>query len=404
MASTEPKPFPPHLNSVRDWIRQVFFGICMGAADIVPGISGGSMALILGIYEDLIFAVKSLGSKEVFSLLALKFKTFSKAVSWDFILGLLIGIFLSLATLSQTIQFILGHEVYRIYLYALFNGLILASVFVCRKQIKQWKGRYLWAAAFGAVATFLVTGTGTEPVYDGPQFDVWISSEKINLVEGKVIGNYDPGTKRVLNISESTLAAMLAKGYVQQDAEVFNREMNVTGRVGDFVKPQAAGRISFWLIACGAIGVCAMLLPGVSGSYLLTILGVYPLVIGAIADFVHGLELDAFVILMNVGVGIIFGALLFSRGIAWLLRHYHATTLTMLIGFMIGALRTVWPFWSYEYLLDPLKLEKGPQLHLLEPYIPSLFMPVLWISVLVAIGGFVLVYALERFASRMNNR
>ena len=128
----------PHLRSIREWIRQIFFGMCMGAADLVPGISGGTMALILGFYEDFIFSIKSLGSREAFSIFSLQFKRFNKAVSWDFLLGLLTGVVLSFALFSQLIQTLLGDPPSRSYLYATFIGMILASVMICYSRIKNW--------------------------------------------------------------------------------------------------------------------------------------------------------------------------------------------------------------------------------------------------------------------------
>ncbi|NGX43735.1 MAG: hypothetical protein K940chlam7_02035 [Chlamydiae bacterium] len=371
----------------------------MGAADIVPGISGGSMALILGFYEEFIFAVRSLASKEIFSLFTFQFKTFSKYVSWDFLLALVIGIIFSLGTLSQGIQIVLGDEVFRIYLYSLFIGMIFASVIICRRHIKLWNNRYLWGVGFGAMITFFLTGVRVEPTSNGPLFDVVVHAEEVNNGEGKEIRNYDEKTQMLSNVSESQLSGMLAKDFVQKDTIAYNQKTHRTGYVGDFVKPQEPILIQPWLICCGMIAINAMLLPGISGSYLLVILGAYPLVIGALADFTKGLEFDAFVILANVAVGIVIGALLFSRVIAWLLRHYHTATLTLLIGFMIGGLRTLWPFWSYEYILNPLKLEKGPQLELFEPYIPSVFMPTLWFAILAAIVGAILVFSLEKFAT-----
>lgn len=396
-----PPTLRPHLKSFKDWIRQIFFGICIGAADIVPGVSGGTMALILGIYEDLIFAVKSLGTKDVLFVFLLKFKRFHQRVCWDFILALLFGIALSLATLSQTIHSILGHEVYRVYLFSLFVGMILSSVVFCLKHIKDWSPELWWAVGVGAVVTFLLTGTRTEPVVNGPVFDVKVPKELISGSDQRQIKNYDPEVGILFGVSRSTLSAMYAKGYITSSTQVYHHGLEEAGTVEEFVVPEKPGWINFWLITCGAIVISAMLLPGISGSYLLTILGAYPLAIAALADFVRGFpafDNEAFTVLANLGIGIVIGALIFSRIIGWLLKHYHAITLAALVGFMVGALRTVWPFWSYYYLVDPLRLDKGPQLHVFEPYLPSIWSASTWYAMYVGVLGFVLVLVLERVA------
>lgn len=394
----------PRLTSLRDWLLQIFFGLCIGAADLIPGISGGSMALILGIYEKLIYSVKSLGTKDALSLFYCDWKTFSKKVSWDFLLGLLIGIVIVFTILPRAIQWVLGHEVYRASFFSLFAGMIIFCALVCFKQVKNWKKGHVAMLVLGAVLALFLTGSRKEGIDETPHYHVSISPAIIANAPFDLhdtnIRNYDPHSQKILNVSELTLSAMLAKGYMQSDALVQEISTGKEGRVGDFVQIKKIFPIDMWLIFCGSIAVTAMLLPGISGSYLLTILGAYSLVISSLADFFRDLTLltvnvDALIVLVNIGVGIAIGALLFSHMIAWLLKNYHAATMAALTGFMLGALRTVWPFWTYSHFLDPLKLEKGMQLHLLQPYFPPIFSLSTGIAACFLLAGCLIVFTLE---------
>ncbi|MGA8164161.1 MAG: DUF368 domain-containing protein [Waddliaceae bacterium] len=397
-----------HLSSRWDWLQHIFFGLCIGTADLIPGVSGGSMALILGIYEKLIDSVKSLAGKDVLCLLfRCDWKTLSTRVPWDFLLGLFIGIVIALATLSQAIQWILGHDVYRIYFFSLFSGMIISCALICLHQLKDWKKRHSVPLVLGTIMTFLLTGPQKEKPHQAPCYHVHMSSAVLANASFDLhdtnIRNYDPLSRRVLNVSEPTLFAMLSKGYIHPETLVQETSKNTVGKAGDFVQKKNPSPINAWLIFCGSIAVIAMLLPGISGSYLLKVFGIYSLVISSLADFFRDLALlkmngDAFLVLANVGTGVFIGALLFSHLIAWLLTHYRTTTMMTLAGFMLGALQTVWPFWTHTYLLDPLKLEKGRQLHLLQPCFPSIFSLSTVIAACFFVTGYLVVFILETLA------
>jgi putative membrane protein len=148
-----------------------------------------------------------------------------------------------------------------------------------------------------------------------------------------------------------------------------------------------------------------MLLPGLSGSYLLSILGVYPLVIGAVADFSHALkglsfDAEAFRVLFSLGLGILCGMAVFSRVVAYALKHYHDATLGLLIGFMLGALRAVWPYWSYAYELLPLKLDKGVQIVPLQAEAPDWTLASTWQGLGIALLACAAVLMIELWAAR----
>jgi putative membrane protein len=367
----------PRLRSVKDWVRQFFCGMCMGAADVIPGISGGTVAFIMGFYEDLLLSIKNI------------------RVSWDFLFATVAGMLIAMGTLANAITYVLNHEIYRVYLYATFLGLILASILFCAKQVKAWHARYVVAMIVGAVIAYIFCSSLLE--IPGKTYDVYLDKSPDWT---KKIANYDEQEHLLTGVTKNELASMLARGSVTPATTVlFDGE---TQPVGDIVKEQKYPWIMPWTMTCGVIGITALLLPGVSGSYMLNILGMYPIVMGALAEFVNGLkgftfDLEAFLILANLGVGVLVGALLFSRVISWFLQHYHQTTLSLLTGFLIGSLQSVWPFWSYEYVLDPLKIEAGPKLHAISPILPTGNYEVF----LLVAAGFATVFVLETVANKI---
>lgn len=279
------------------WIQLIFFGFCIGTADLVPGISGGTMAFILGIYEELIHSISSLKPSSLFS----------RTSFWQFLFPLLLGISSAFILMAHWVQSVLQHDDYKLYLYAGFLGLILASIYFCSRQIKKWDITYGVTLSIGVCLGYILTSN----------FSI----------------HYDQN--------------------------------------------------ALWLILCGTVAIAAMLLPGISGSYMLTILGVYPLAIGSLVDFTSGLksftwESHAFSILAYLGIGIFIGAIFFSKGIKWLLNSYRESTIALLTGFMLGAIRSVWPFTT-------------PMLHS-QPH--SFF----WIACGCTALGFALVFLIEMLA------
>jgi putative membrane protein len=327
---------PTHSRSFfRGWIL-FFCGVCMGAADLVPGISGGTIAFILGFYQPLLESLQTLNWPNFQLLFKGKVQEFFQKVAWKFLLTLLAGILCAFISLANFFQFMLSDEVYRIYFYATFLGLILASFIFCIRKVTVWKGKMILGLCLGALAAYLLTDSTLTPV------------------------------------SESSCCSTFFNG---------------------------------WLVVCGALAICALLLPGISGSYILTLLNVYPIVIESLVEFLNGLthnsfNVEAFAVLWSLGLGIVLGALGFARALSWLLRHYPNQSLALLSGFMIGGIRSVWPFWSSESIVMPLKLYKGPQFVTLQPFIPSWESPLAWQASLCALAGFILVFALEAIVKR----
>jgi putative membrane protein len=297
-----------------------FVGMFMGIADLVPGVSGGTIAFIMGVYERLINAIKGVGTK-----------------NWDpkFLLPLIAGIATSIFTFSHLLESFLNDPVLRTYLYATFMGLILGSTLFCSKQIKEWSNSRIMAILFGIVVAFVFTSQ--------------------------------------VSLAQTT-----------------------------------ADNSTLWVLFCGAIAISAMLLPGVSGSYLLTILGIYPIVIQNLNVLTAGLasgnfEFASFQFMSTLLAGIVLGAIVFSRVVSWSLRNFHDMTIATLTGLMLGGLPTVWPFWVYENVPHLLKPEKGMVLIPKEMIFPDLTSQIFLVSVICVVAGFIWVILAEWVVARKTN-
>jgi len=234
-------------------------GIAMGSADVVPGVSGGTIAFITGIYTELLDSIKSINIESLIILFKQGPKSAWKAINGTFLITLFAGILTAILTLAKVIHYLLDQHA--VLLWSFFFGLILASSLHMGKQIKKWPPSTLIALLVGALfAGFIsiASPTSIEPSY--------------------------------LNI-----------------------------------------------FIAGSIAICAMILPGISGSFILLLMGLYAPVLAA----VKGLQLDIMLI-FALGAGI--GLILFSRLLSWLLHHYQDLMFSILTGFMLGALLKVWPW------------------------------------------------------------
>ncbi len=248
-------------------LRLYLTGLVMGIADLIPGVSGGTIAFMSGIYEELLESIKSL-----------RFQSLNK-IAWRFLLPLGGGIATSILSFSKLFYYLM--ENYAAPLFGFFFGLIAASTLVCAKAATLKKSSH-WVA--------LVIGGG---------LSYWLT----------------------------TLPC----------TQLFETHF-------------------LWIMLSGMFAIGAMLLPGISGSYLLQIIGVYPLVIAALnAPFAPG----SLSLLFALGCGIALGFILFSRLISLLLKYFQQITLALLVGFMAGGLKAIWPFGSDSLLMPILFIILG---------------------------------------------
>jgi putative membrane protein len=244
---------------LKDLALTFFKGVAMGGADIVPGVSGGTIAFITGIYTRLIGAINSLNLKTIRLLFKGEFRNFWNQIDGQFLITLLIGILLSIFSLAKLISFLL--QEYSISVWSFFLGLIIISSFFVGKEVTRWNIGALFSLLLGVIIAFFITDATPSQTPDA----LW------------------------------------------------------------------------FIFLSGAVAICAMILPGISGSFILLIFGKYE----AILEAVKSLDV---IIISVFGLGCVVGILAFSRLISWLLKSYHNLTVALLSGFMIGSLNKVWPW------------------------------------------------------------
>jgi len=296
----EHHPELSHPKTPSQYIRLYLTGFAMGAADIVPGVSGGTMAFILGIYQNLIDAIKSFNPKAIGLALKFKVREFIEHTSLFFLIALGLGLLSAVFALSNILGTLL--ETQPTFIFSFFGGLILASIVAIGVKIK-WGVGALVSLITAAVAAFIIVGLPT-----------------------------------------------------LQDA--------------DHSLPT--------LFVSGMIAICAMILPGISGSFILLILGQYKYVL----DSVRNLDI---VTLLVVAAGAVVGIVAFSRILSYLLHRHENITVAALVGFMIGSLRTIWERANAGTAL----VEDFGAGHLV-------------LVVVLVIGGFLLVSALDHIQSGDN--
>lgn len=249
-------------------------GFIMGSADIVPGVSGGTMALILGIYERLLNAIKSADTSFIKNLLTLKWKAAFGQLHLFFLGVLFFGIFSALAFFTKIVPLQIYMFTHPEIVYGLFFGLIVGSIYILYKTLENVGLKEIIS---------LVVGVG---------FGLWI----VNLV------------------------------------------------------PADTPDHPLFVLLSGAIAICAMILPGISGSYLLLIMRKYDYLLSHIGMIGGEETIDGILGLLPFMIGAVLGLALFSRFLSWLLAKYHAQTISVLIGFLIGSLFVIWPFQHREYV------------------------------------------------------
>ena len=247
-------------RTIKDYLLIGLKGVAMGAADVVPGVSGGTIAFISGIYEELLTSISNIN----LSLLqTLKNKGLNEAwnqLNGNFLISLLLGIFISVVSLAKVITWLL--DKHPILLWSFFFGLVLASIIYIAKQITQWNSIAYVLLVIGAVLAYYIT---------------------------------------TLNPLVSENSSFL------------------------------------FLFLAGALAICAMILPGISGSFILVLLGAYKPILTAVSN-------RNITIVAVVGAGAVLGLLSFSRVLKWLFAHYKNYTLAVLTGFILGSLNKIWPW------------------------------------------------------------
>ncbi|MFK8023249.1 MAG: DUF368 domain-containing protein [Ilumatobacter sp.] len=293
-------------------VAQLARGFAMGAADIVPGVSGGTVALVLGIYERLIRNVR-IGARALKQLLTgdlAGFKTTVGEIEWIWLVTLLVGILAAVATLSSILETLLNDHPQT--MAGLFFGLVIGTVWIAWKMLD----------GVDSTVSAIIVGVGT--------------------------------------------ALFLVLG-LREDTEVAEGAEEVVTR-------------PFWVFfLVGALAICAMILPGISGSFILVLLGMYTEVLGAVND-------RDLVSLLSLAAGCIVGLALFSTLLNWLLDNFRNWVIAAMIGLMLGSMRVLWP-WPTGTFTTTLGAPEDP----------------IVLPVVLAVVGAVVVVAVERYGSRLGH-
>lgn len=250
-------------------------GFGMGAANVVPGVSGGTIALLTGIYSDIVGALNAVTEKETWkSLLHGRFREFWRLIKGDFLVALLVGVLLSVFSLAKLVTWCLTY--YPILTWAFFFGLILASAVVMVRGIKDFRGADLIPAVIGLALGLVICTMSPTKTTD----DIW------------------------------------------------------------------------FIFLCGAISICAMILPGISGSFILLVMGKYHYIMQAITAL-------NWPVIIVFGVGCVVGILAFAKLLHWLLARWERPTMLVLLGFVFGSLVRVWPWYDGEAVAAAQLLRTG---------------------------------------------
>lgn len=297
-----------------DYVLISLKGMAMGAADVVPGVSGGTIAFISGIYEELITSLNNINISLIKTFFKEGFLIGWKKLNGSFLLSLIIGIAISILSLVKSIKWLLEHK--PILLWSFFFGLVIASIFYVAKQVTKWSLATILGFIVGAFIAYYVT------------------------------------TLPPLGSNDST----------------------------------------WFLFISGALAICAMILPGISGAFILVLLGAYRPVIEAV-------DSRDFKTILILGMGAVVGLLSFSKLLKWLFKNYHNLTLAILTGFIFGSLNKIWPWkktltWRLnshdekvpllEKSISPFSFEGDNQLA---------------IAIVLMIIGFLTIFILEKLGS-----
>jgi len=369
-----------------EWLKYFACGLCMGAADIIPGVSGGTVAFVFGIYDSLLKSITSFHKK---------------ASSLQLLSAIFLGMALSFLLLAKLFVLLLNEETSRAYLYSAFTGFVLGASYFCAKKIKQFSIKTLLAISVGLIAACILTSPEKSFKKNEPLFNIPLNIQPT----AKNSSNYDEESHALLNVPQSMLSSMRAKRIISSDTLLFSQEEKMEKPASECIKESSFYGLDLWVFCCGAIAISAMLLPGVSGSYMLAILGMYGIILGYLVDCINGclagyIDLFAFRQITTFILGLLFGALSFSRLIQYMLKHYYEMTFSLLIGFMLGSLRALWPFYAFTYEISPLKIEAPAALTPLNPILPSLFSPLFLTSFALFLAAFLSVFCMEYIQSK----
>ncbi len=299
-------------RSFKDYVGLIARGFAMGSADVVPGVSGGTMAFILGIYAELIFSIRAVGRKEFWdAVLHFRIREAIQAINLPFLLALGSGIILAFLTLAKGIEWMLLNR--PVYIWSFFFGLVLASVITVARRIKRWTLTLGVALLLAAIGAYLLVGA--------------VPAQTPNTI--------------------------------------------------------------LYIFLSGALASTAMILPGISGAFILVLLGKYQFALSA----VNNRDVLSLVIL---SAGAAVGLVTFAQVLGWLFRKHHDLTVAILTGFMLGSLRKLWP---WKVVVESITDSHGNTIPtVVHNVLPGAFNVEVVLALILATVGFAAVLLLDRLA------
>lgn len=301
-------------NLFNKYLLLILRGMGMGAADVVPGVSGGTIAFITGIYEELVNSIKNINLEAIKFFFTGRWKSFWKHINGNFLLAVFSGIVISVLSLAKVLEYLLEHQ--PILIWSFFFGLIVASSYVVSRKIGKWEYPRIVALIGGIGIAFYITS----------------------------------------------------------------------------VTPATTTDAIWFIVLSGALASCAMILPGISGSFILLLLGKYVFALHAVNERII---LD----ILLLGVGALVGIVLFANLLSWLLKKYHDITIALLVGFMIGSLNKIWP---WKETMETIVVEGE-----VRPLVEQNVLPVLrdsgdrfWMALLLMGAGIAVILVIELLLTR----
>ncbi|MEZ4922108.1 MAG: DUF368 domain-containing protein [Crocinitomicaceae bacterium] len=308
-------------------------GLGMGAADVVPGVSGGTIAFITGIYEELLETISNINLGLLKTWKKEGFKAMWTAMNGRFLLALFTGIGISIVSLAKLLEYLL--EEHEVLLWSFFFGLIMASVWLVGKTIEKWNAINIIGLILGTTAAYLIT----------------------------------------------------------------------------IMSPASGSESLFYIFICGMIAICAMILPGISGSFILLLLGAYTTVLGSVSGILDAVKIKNWELVGSNGLvliifmlGCLAGLISFSKLLNWLFKKAKNLTIAILTGFLIGSLNKIWP-WKHTTLWGMDR--HGEEIPLVqENVLPAKYSHLmgepdhLVISIMLMVFGISIIIALDYFGSK----
>jgi len=305
---------------MKEYTNYLLKGIAIGVANIIPGVSGGTIALITGIFERLINAIKAFDIIAARLLFTGKWKAFARKTDFYFLLTLFVGIAMAIISLARVFDYLFRD--YPVYIWSYFFGLVLASIYFVAKTIERWN--------FVVILLFVL----------GTVFAIFVS----------------------------------------------------------LINPAAENSNFWYLFLSGIVAICSMILPGLSGSFVLILMGNYELIA---IQAINNLE---FSILLPVALGAIIGLIAFSHLLSWVFKKYKDQTIAILTGFILGSMNILWPWKTAEYLKNSageLVLKHGEKVVArYASVLPQYYDKVFWMAVFIMVLGILSITVLELIAGK----